>query len=282
MTESRILRTACVQLNSRDDMAANLAQAARWVREAAERGAELISLPEYCALMDGRGRVMRAGAFREEAHPALAAFRDLAREVGRTLHVGSLTVTAEDGRPANRGFILLPDGTVAARYDKINMFDLVLPDGREAFESRSFAAGRHPVVAETPLARFGMTICYDLRFPQLFATLAGMGAEVMLIPAAILPATGGEHWHTILRTRAIDTGSFVVGAALCGQHGGDRRSLGHSLIVDPWGRILAEGGEEPGLVMADLDLGMVARMRAANPWLRGNATSGSVSAAAAG
>ena len=265
---TRTLLAACVQLNAGDDMAANLRAAADGVRCAAAAGAALISLPEYVSLMDGRGSVMRSGAFPEAQHPALAAFRDLAREVRRTLHVGSLAVTTESGRPTNRGYVLGPDGAVAARYDKIHLFDVTLPDGREAFESRAYAAGRQAVVARTPLARLGVTICYDFRFGPLYRSLAEAGAEVMLVPAAILPATGAEHWHPLLRTRAIDTGSFVLAAAMCGTHGGNRSSFGHSLILDPWGRVLAEGGEEPGLVMAELDLSLVESMRARNPWLR--------------
>jgi predicted amidohydrolase len=263
-----VVRAACIQLNSRDDMAANLAAAADWSRKAAEAGADLISLPEYASLMDGRSKVMLTGAFPEATHPALKAFRDLARELGRVIHVGSLTVVTEGGKPTNRGFVIGPDGAVLGRYDKIHMFDITLPDGREVFESNVYQPGNRAVVTDSSVGRLGLTVCYDVRFAELYRALQGAGAEIIFVPAAFMRSTGIDHWHSLVRARAIDTGAFVVAAAMCGEHGGGRTTFGHSLIVDPWGRILAEAGEEPGFIIADLDLAKVAETRANYPWLK--------------
>jgi predicted amidohydrolase len=259
---------ACIQVNSRDDMPANIQGASALVRQAAEGGAQLVSLPEYVSLMDGSSGVMQGGAFAEAEHPALAAFRDLARECAITLHVGSLMVTESSERPFNRSYVITPNGEIQARYDKIHMFDLTLPDGREVFESKAFQPGGQAVVVPTPHGVLGLTICYDLRFPQLFRSLKDAGAEIALVPASFLPITGVDHWHVLVRTRAIDTGMFVVAAAMCGTHGNKRASYGHSLIVDPWGRVLAQAGNEPGIIFAELDIDLVAAMRSRNPWLQ--------------
>ena len=220
------VKVACVQVNARDDMAANIEAAAGLARRAAEAGAALISFPEYVSLMDGRSAVMRSGAFEEDQHPALAAFRDLARELAATLHIGSLSITTASGKPTNRSFLIAPDGEIIARYDKIHMFDILLPDGREAFESRVYQAGDAAVVAKSPVGLVGLSICYDVRFPHLFRALANAGAEIILVPASFLPTTGNDHWHVLMRSRAIDTGAFLVGAAMCGEHGGKRSSFG--------------------------------------------------------
>lgn len=262
------VKVACVQVNSGDDMAANLEAATSIARRAASDGATLISFPEYVSLMDGRSAVMKTGTFEEDQHPALTTFRDLARELTSTLHVGSLSVMTPSGRPTNRSFLIGPDGGVIAHYDKIHMFDLTLPDGREVFESRVFQAGENVVVAQTPIGKIGLSICYDVRFPILFRYLADAGADIIMVPASFLPANGKDHWEVLVRTRAIDTGAFIIGAAMCGEHGGKRASYGHSLIVDPWGRVLADGGSEPGFITAELNLDMVRDIRARNPWHR--------------
>lgn len=263
-----ILRIACVQLNAQADMTANIAAASALIREAAGCGVTLVSTPEYVSLMDGRGRVMREGAYPEADHPALAAFTELAAKLSIAIHVGSLTITGTDGRPTNRSYVIDRTGHITARYDKINMFDITLADGRELFESRVYAAGDKAVTVEFGEARLGLTICYDLRFPSLFRNLAEAGAQLVLVPSSFLPATGTAHWHALLRARAIDNGVFIAAAAMCGEHGGNRASYGHSLIVDPWGRVLAEANDTPGIITADIELGQVGEMQASNPWLQ--------------
>ena len=260
-------KAACVQLNSRDDMAANLSAIAAGVRAAARDGAALIMLPEYAALLDGSGRVMRENSYPEDAHPALDACQALAREVGSWLLVGSLTVRLDGERLANRSYLLAPDGAVTARYDKIHMFDVTLPSGKAIRESGAYQPGGAAVLARTPWGLLGMTICYDLRFPHLYRSLAGAGAQFLAIPASFQHETGVAHWHALLRARAIENLSYVFAPAMCGEHPGNRRTYGHSLIIDPWGRIVAELGDEPGVLVAEVDTNEVARVRAMLPSL---------------
>ena len=197
-------KAACVQLNSGNDLAANLKTAAAAVREAAAAGAKLITLPEYAVLLDGSGRVMRDNSFAEESHPALAELRALARETATWLLVGSLTVKIDDSLMANRSYLLGPDGTTVASYDKIHMFDVTLPSGKVIRESRAYRPGNRAVVAATPWGALGMTICYDLRFPQLFRALAKAGALFLAVPSSFQRETGVAHWHALLRARAIE------------------------------------------------------------------------------
>ena len=260
-------KAACVQLNSGNDMAANLRAAGAGVRQAAERGAQLIMLPEYAALLDGSGRVMRANSYPEAGHPALSAFQSLATETGAWLLVGSLTVKIDDERMVNRSYLLASDGTVAARYDKIHMFDATLPSGKVIRESSAYKPGERSVIATTPWGPLGMTVCYDLRFPQLYRALAKAGAMFLAIPSSFQRETGVAHWHALLRSRAIENLSYVFAPAMCGEHPGNRTTYGHSLIVDPWGGILAELGEEPGVAVADISTDEVARVRGMLPAL---------------
>ena len=248
-------------------MAANLSAAAHGVRAARAEGADLVMLPEYAALLDGSGRVMRDNSFAEEAHPALASLQSLAREVGAWLLVGSLTVKVEGERMANRSYLLAPDGAIQARYDKIHMFDATLPSGKVIRESSAYQPGDDAVLAPTPWGVLGMTVCYDLRFPQLYRALANAGASFLAVPASFQHETGVAHWHALLRARAIENLSYVFAPAMCGEHPGNRRTYGHSLIVDPWGRIVAELGDEPGVIVADIDPAEVARVRAMLPSL---------------
>jgi predicted amidohydrolase len=204
----------------------------------------------------------------EEHEPALAAFRGLARETGAWLLVGSLAIRLGPETLANRSFLLDDAGRIVARYDKIHMFDVDLPGGESYRESALYRPGARAVVADTPWGRLGMTVCYDLRFPYLYRTLAHAGAVMLTIPAAFTKFTGQAHWHVLLRARAIETGCFVVAPAQCGSFSGGRESYGHSLIVAPWGEVLADGGEAPGFVVAELDLDRVARARRMVPSLR--------------
>ena len=256
-----------MQLNSGNDMTANLRAAGSGVRGAAEQGAQLIMLPEYAALLDGSGRVMRDNSYPEDQHPALPAFQALAQEAHAWLLLGSITVKIDVDRMANRSYLLSPDGTVVARYDKIHMFDATLPGGKVIRESSAYRPGAQAVIADLPWGPLGMTVCYDLRFPHLYRALAQAGAIFMAVPSSFQRETGVAHWHTLLRARAIENLSYVFAPAMCGDHPGNRSTYGHSLIIDPWGKILAELGTEPGVAIADIDAAEVARVRGMLPAL---------------
>ena len=261
-----IFKAACVQLNSGNDMTANLRAAGEQVRAAALAGAQLVMLPEYAALLDGSGRVMRENSYPEEQHPALSAFRALAQETRVWLLVGSITVKTQS-LMANRSYLLSSDGAVAARYDKIHMFDATLPGGTVIRESSAYQPGAHAVLAHTPWGALGMTVCYDLRFPQLYRKLAQAGAIFLTVPSSFQRETGIAHWHALLRARAIENLCYVFAPAMCGDHPGNRKSYGHSLIIDPWGKVLAELGDEAGVAAAEIDTGEVARVRGLLPSL---------------
>jgi predicted amidohydrolase len=260
-------RVACVQVSAQDDIAANMTAVARLVRRAADDGAELITTPENVAMMAFGSRIIRERARPEAEHPAVAGFRELAADVGRWVLAGSLGIAADDGRVHNRSFLFAPDGAVVARYDKIHMFDVNLANGESYRESKNFKPGADAVVAQTPWGAVGMTICYDVRFPYLYRSLAHAGARYLTVPAAFTRTTGRAHWHVLLRARAIETGCYVIAPAQCGTHPGDRETFGHSLIVDPWGNVLCDGGEEPGIVIADVDPAKVDEARSMVPSL---------------
>ncbi len=273
MTEATF-RLACVQVNASDDMAANIAAAEGFARAAASAGATLIAFPENVAFMAPDGKGVRAAARPEDAHPALARFRALARELKVWFLVGSLGISGvtdeagtDDGRIANRSFMIDATGAVVARYDKIHMFDVQLAGGESYRESETFRPGGRAALVATPFGCLGLTICYDLRFPYLYRALAKAGAELIAVPAAFTRTTGTAHWHTLLRARAIETGAYIFAPAQCGAHPRGRQTYCHALIVNPWGEVIADGGEEPGFVIADIDLAMVARVRAQIPSL---------------
>lgn len=258
---------ACVQTNSGPEVAENLSTAAVLVREARGRGADLITLPENVALLEPRRAKLLEKAEPEDSHTALAAFRDLARETGAWLLVGSLAVRLSADKIANRGFLIAPDGGITARYDKIHMFDVTLPSGESYRESATFVPGTRAVVASMPWGKLGLSICYDVRFAALYRALAESGAELLTVPSAFTRTTGQAHWHVLLRARAIETGCFVVAPAQCGTHAEGRQTYGHSLIVDPWGEILADGGDAVGVVTACIDMARVAEVRRMVPAL---------------
>lgn len=266
MTES--FRVACVQPSSGQDMAENIRAVSDLVRAARADGADLIATPENVALMEHRSAEVRAQAKPLESHPAREAFSALARETGAWLLLGSLGAATEGGRVANRSVLLDDQGAVVATYDKIHMFDVDLPSGQSYRESDEFRPGDQAVVAETPWAGLGMTVCYDLRFPQLYRALAHAGAEVVAIPAAFTKETGQAHWHVLNRARAIECGAFVIAPCMWGSHSGDRKTYGHSLIIDPWGEVLADAGEGVGYVTAEIDIAKVAKARNAIPALQ--------------
>jgi len=263
-----VIRAACIQLNVGPEVGPNLAAAGALIRDAASRGATLIALPEVADAIIEDPRLLRERAQPEERHEALAGYRALALETGTALLLGSVVVRAEGPRFANRSYLLGPDGAVLARYDKIHLYDADLPDGEVHRESAQFAPGGTGVVARLPGGgRLGLTICYDLRFPQLHRALAKAGAEILAVPSAFACATGAAHWQVLLQARAIETGCFVLAPAQTGTHHLGRRTWGHSLIVSPWGEVLADAGTEVGLVLADLDLDQVRAARAALPTL---------------
>lgn len=265
MTET--VRIACLQTNSGSDYAANLATVEAMMREAVAGGAQFVFSPEYVLMMDGSGRVMRERALDPDGEPALSALTALSRGLGVWHLVGSLTLKSDDGRLLNRSVLVSATGEIVAAYDKIHMFDATLPSGTVIRESSAYRPGERAVVAETPWGKLGMTVCYDLRFPHLYRALAQRGAGMLAVPSSFQRETGKAHWHTLLRARAIENASFVIAAALCGDHPGKRMTYGHSLVVDPWGEVLADGGESPGVVFADLDLAKVRTVRSMLPSL---------------
>ncbi len=264
---SATFTAACIQNEAVADMGASVAAATELVRAAHAAGAELICLPEYFACLKADAAGFEVGAHGEAAHPALSHYRDLAAELGAWLLLGSLAITAGPEKIFNRSYLLDPTGAVAARYDKIFLFDVDLEGGESYRESALIEPGARATLAPLPWATLGLTICYDLRFPQLYRSLAQAGAEVLTVPAAFTETTGQAHWHVLLRARAIETGCYVLAPCQCGDHGGGRATYGHSLIVDPWGRVLADAGEGPGYVLAEIDPAEAAKARAMIPSL---------------
>ena len=268
-----MIRAGLVQLTVTDDPAANLPETVALVRAAVAGGAGFVLTPECTnALGSDRAR-LRAALHREEDDPTLAALRDEAARAGIWLLVGSLGLLTgdADGRFANRSFLIAPDGSIAARYDKIHMFDVNVSETEVYRESAGYRPGNRAVLAQTPFATLGLTVCYDVRFPHLYRRLAQGGAQIITVPAAFNHITGAAHWETLLRARAIETGCFILAPAQTGFHaeteGKGRRTHGHSLAIAPWGEILADAGTEPGVTFADLDLDQVAKARARIPSL---------------
>jgi deaminated glutathione amidase len=259
---------ACVQITSQREFAPNIQAVGDLVRRARDAGAELIMTPEITGMFEPKRDLHLAKATDEAGNPALAAFRDLARETGAWLLVGSLAIKLEAARLANRSFLLAPDGVIAARYDKIHMFDVDLENGESYRESALYRPGDSTVLAALPWGTLGMTICYDLRFPYLYRALAQAGADFLSIPAAFTVPTGKAHWHVLQRARAIENGCFVFAPAQWGQHAEGRRTYGHSLIVDPWGEVLADAGEGVGFITAEIDPAKIAEARRMVPALR--------------
>jgi predicted amidohydrolase len=257
-----------VQMRSGLVPAANLDAAAKLIREAKAAGADYVQTPEMTNIVANKRDLMLAATAPEESDASLAAFRELARVLHIHLHIGSLAIKVSPERAANRSFVIDPKGEIIARYDKIHMFDVDLAGGESYRESRSYQPGESAVVTDLPWGRLGLTICYDLRFPLLHRALADAGASFIAIPAAFTRQTGEAHWNVLMRARAIENTAFVFAAAQGGRHEDGRETFGHSLIVDPWGRILAEGGTEPGVVLASIDPAEVAAVRAKIPSLQ--------------
>lgn len=267
MTDSRIFTAACVQLASDIEPEANVSAAADAIRRARDAGADFVLTPETTDMMEMKRRDAFAKAKGEDAHPGLAQLRGLAGELGCWLLIGSLVIRLSDERLANRSFLIDPAGHIAARYDKIHMFDVEVPDGQSYRESKAYQAGSTAVLGDLPWGRLGLTVCYDLRFAQLYRALAQAGAAFLTVPSAFTRLTGRAHWHVLLRARAIETGCFVLAPAQCGETSQGRQTYGHSLIVAPWGEVLAEAGEEPDMILAEIDPARVAEARRMIPAL---------------
>ena len=268
------MRVGLVQLTVGDDPAANLTQTLQHLRAAAAGGAGFVLTPE-CTNMLSSDRAHQRSHLRHEAEDkTLATLRAEAQTLGVWLLIGSLGLLTQDadGRFANRSFLIAPSGEIAARYDKIHMFDVDVSETEVYRESAGYRPGSAAVLAETPFAKIGLSVCYDLRFAQLFRRLAQAGAQILTVPAAFNHITGAAHWHVLLRARAIETGCFVLAPAQTGFHpetdGKGRNTYGHSLVVAPWGEVLADGGTETGVTFADLDLTQVAKARGRVPSLR--------------
>jgi predicted amidohydrolase len=262
-------KIACVQHCAILDVHANLRTLARLIERAVARGAKLVCLSEYCAAYGMANGRLDVGARPEDEHEALQTLTEEARRHQCWLLIGSIGVLAGDGRILNRSYLVDPAGVVRARYDKIHLFDVDLARGESYRESSTIQPGEIAVVAATPLGRLGLSVCYDLRFPHLYRALAKAGADVLFVPAAFTHTTGQAHWHVLLRARAIETGAFVVAPSQCGEAPeGKLARYGHSLIVDPWGGVLADGGEEAGVIVAEIDLDRVAEARRMIPALR--------------
>ena len=261
-------RAACVQFTAGRDPAPNVAILDRLIRRARAEGADLIMTPEVSDMMEPRRRLALEKARPEAEHRALAACRELAAELGAWLLIGSVVVRVARERLANRSLLIGPSGAVVARYDKIHMFDVEIPDGQSYRESKAYRPGGATALAALPWGRLGLTVCYDLRFPALYRGLAQAGADFLSVPSAFTRMTGAAHWHVLLRARAVECGAFVFAPAQCGLHESGRETYGHSLIVAPWGEVLADGGEVPGVVAAEIDPAAVARARGMVPALR--------------
>lgn len=259
-------KTACVQVNASDDMAANIDEACELAREAAVLGAEFVLFPENVAMMTFGPDNIRAQARSQDRHPAIEAFSALANELDIWLHGGTLAIWNGD-KIANRSFVFSPDGKIASTYDKIHMFDVDLANGESYRESATFSPGSETVLVDLPWGGLGLSTCYDVRFPYLYRALAHGGATMLAVPAAFTVPTGEAHWHVLLRARAIENGCYVFAPAQTGSHAGGRKTFGHALIIDPWGRVLADAGEEPGFIIVDVDPNLVLEARAMVPSL---------------
>jgi deaminated glutathione amidase len=264
---STSFKAACVQNSATPDVAADIATCLRLIGRAAEAGARLIALPEYCIGLDTKDGLLYPLAFPECDHPAVVSLCTAARNAAAWLLVGSIGVKAEDGRTFNRSIMIDPAGNIVARYDKLHLFDVSLGDGKEYRESATIAPGGKAVLSPCLGGIIGLSICYDLRFPSLYRAYAQAGAQMLAIPAAFTRMTGEAHWHVLTRARAIENLSYVIAPCQYGTLAGGSECYGHSLIIDPWGRVLADGGEDENVIVAEIDLDLVAQSRRRIPSL---------------
>lgn len=263
-----MVRVALYQSCTGIDPQANAAALVHAIEEAGSAGAQMLFTPEMSGLLDRDSRRAAKNLCVEDEDRVLAACRQAAEKTGIWLHLGSLAVLTSEGQIANRAFVIDPRGEIRARYDKIHLFDVDLPSGESWRESAIYRGGKEAVVVDgTPVGRLGLTICYDLRFPALFSRLAEAGADVIAVPAAFTVPTGRAHWHVLLRARAIEAGLFVVAAAQSGTHEDSRQTYGHSAVIDPWGEVLLDMGEEGGVALAEIELGRISEVRRRIPAL---------------
>ena len=268
MSAGPTFKAAMIQMRSGLTPAANIDAATKLIGEAKAAGADYVQTPEMTNILAAKREQLFAAIVEEELDPALAAFRDVARKHSIHVHVGSLAIRPSPDRAANRTFLIDPKGDIAARYDKIHMFDVDLGNGESYRESNNYRAGDVAITADLPWGRLGLTICYDVRFSALYRALAEAGATMLAIPSAFTQQTGEAHWHILNRARAIENGAFVMAAAQGGKHENGRSTYGHSLIVDPWGNVLAEGGQDPGFIIAEIDPSLVGKARSRIPSLQ--------------
>ena len=261
-------KAAMIQMRSGLQPGVNIDAAVRYIGDAKSAGAEYVLTPEMTNILAANREQLFAVVVEEGADASLATLREVARKLGIYVHVGSLAIRISPDRAANRSFLIDPKGDILARYDKIHMFDVDLAGGESYRESRNYRPGELAVLADLPWGRLGLTVCYDLRFPALYRALAEAGATMLAIPSAFTKQTGEAHWHVLIRGRAIENGCFVFAAAQGGRHENGRDTFGHSLIVDPWGRIIAEGGTEPGVIVAEINPAEVVNARARIPSLQ--------------
>jgi deaminated glutathione amidase len=261
-------RAGLVQMCSGRDVEKNVADAGALIAEAARQGAQYVQTPEVTTLIETQRERLFAAVRPEEGNAAVARFSALARELGIWLHIGSMAILLGNGRIANRAFLFAPDGAIEARFDKIHMFDVELPGGESYRESKNYHAGNAAVLADLPWGTLGITVCYDLRFPHLYRALAQAGADFLAIPSAFTRKTGEAHWHVLLRARAIENGCFVLAAAQAGRHETGRETYGHSIVISPWGEIVAEADVHPQVVVADINPAEVQEARSRIPSLQ--------------
>jgi predicted amidohydrolase len=268
MSADLCFTAAMVQMRTSLSPEASFKQAESLIREATEQGANYVQTPEVSNLIQKNRKALFELLAPEEEDLSLKAYRELARELKIHLHIGSLALRATPERAVNRSLLISPDGSILASYDKIHMFDIELDGGESYRESANYQPGETAVISDLPWGRIGLTICYDVRFPALYRALAESGASFITVPSAFTVRTGEAHWHTLLRARAIENGCYIFAAAQAGKHESGRETYGHSLIVDPWGAVLAEGSAEPGVVMANIDPAKVDSARKSIPSLQ--------------
>ncbi|OFW90359.1 MAG: hypothetical protein A3J37_05960 [Alphaproteobacteria bacterium RIFCSPHIGHO2_12_FULL_45_9] len=262
------MKIAIIQMTSAADVVANIDYLTYQIREAASNGAVFISTPENSDFMSEDEVKRDAHMFDEHDHPFIAHFKNLAKELKVWIHLGSIKIKSDDRKKYNRSYLISDEGDIVAHYNKIHLFDVDLPSGETRRESSSIKAGNKAVDVQTEIGHFGMTVCYDIRFPHLYRTLAQAGAHILLVPAAFTVPTGEMHWEVLLRARAIENGAYVIAAAQCGVHDGGRKTYGHSMVINPWGKVIAEAGNEPTILYEDIDQKEIANFRSAIPSLR--------------
>lgn len=268
LTSGAAFTAAMVQMRTAMRPETSLEQGIALIREAKEKGADYVQTPEVTNMIQQNRKALFELLANEEDDRSLKAYRDLARELNIHLHIGSIAVRATPERAANRSFLIGPDGNILASYDKIHMFDIELEGGESYRESANYQPGETAVISDLPWGRIGLTICYDLRFPALYRALAEAGASFIAVPSAFTVRTGEAHWSTLLRARAIENGCFIFAAAQAGKHESGRETYGHSIIIDPWGEILAEAGTDTGVVLAKIDPAKVQTVRKSIPSLQ--------------